>query len=351
MKGNLVASEKTPATVILVTHNSADLVGTVLDALTSDPAGPTQIVVVDNDSRDGTLDLVESFGVDLIRSAENTGFAGGCHLGYTAAREPTIVFLGHDTTPSPGWLTPLVAALEEPDVGAAMATIEDSSHPGHFNTSGGHLTYFGLAWVSDYGKPIMEGPEPVVVPFPSGAAMAIKRETWNMLGGFRREFFMYHEDTDLGWRLRLAGMHSVRVPTSLVSHAYDFSRSPSKMYHLERNRWLMLASNYRLATLALLLPALAVVELGILYVALRDGWIADKLKAYGGAMRRLGVVLEGRHAVRRIRLVGDGPILASMDYQLASISQVTPPKGTGLIGRLLGSWLRFVLPAVRFFDG
>ena len=157
--------------VIIVTYQSEDLIGPVLDALVDSSDEAFEIIVVDNSSTDSTVDTVESRGIDVFRQAENLGFAAGCHAGVEAASGDTLVFLGHDTTPSRGWLVPLVEAVADPSIGAAMATIEDSATPGLFNTSGGHLTYYGLAWLSDIGQPIPEQSEGLIdVAFPSGAA-------------------------------------------------------------------------------------------------------------------------------------------------------------------------------------
>jgi hypothetical protein len=161
---------------------------------------------------------------------------------------------------------------------------------------------------------------------------------------------MYHEDTDLGWRLKLAGKKVVRVPASRVSHKYDFSRSPEKMYHLERNRWIMLRSNYRRRTIAVLSPALLLVELGISYTAWRDGWLLQKRRAWRDAARAGNLVREGRRMVAATRVVGDGDILAGMGHSLSAIPQVRPPVGTGIVDALLGLWQRIALPVVRLLD-
>jgi GT2 family glycosyltransferase len=336
--------------VIIVTHNSVGLVQPVLDALAEDPEQAGEVIVVDSGSTDGTVDLLAGYDVTVVAQQDNVGFAGGCHIGARAARGENLVFLGHDTVPHPGWLGPLVGALGDQDVGVAMATIEDADHPGTFNTSGGVLTYFGLAWISDSGAPIPNEESPVEVAFPSGAATAIRKETWNQFGGFREPFFMYHEDTDLGWRLKLAGKKVVRVPASRVSHKYDFSRSAEKMYHLERNRWIMLRSNYRRRTIAVLSPALLLVELGITFTAWRDGWLAEKRRAWRDAVRSGHLVREGRRMVAATRVVGDDVILAGMGHSLAAISQIRPPAGTGVVDALLGLWQRIALPVVRFLD-
>jgi GT2 family glycosyltransferase len=337
-------------TVVIVTHNSAGLVEPVLDSLLSDPARPSQVVVVDNGSTDDTVDIVSRYDVDLIESGDNVGFAAGCHLGASAAALPVLVFLGHDTRPEHGWLPPLEAALSDDAVGAAMATIEDASQPGRFNTAGGHLTYFGLAWVSRFGERIPDQRGLVDVDFASGAAMAIRADVWARLGGFRPQFFMYHEDTDLSWRLRLAGLRLVRCPDSRVRHEYEFARHPGKLEWLERNRLLMVLSNYRRRTLWLLAPALVFVEAGVLAIATRHGWLRAKVKSWRGVWDARQMIREWRVENELIRRVDDRTMLASMDYRISSSPQMRPRRGSRLIDYVLKSYRSFALLMLRVLD-
>lgn len=337
--------------VIIVTYQAEAFVGRVLDALLADPDGPDEVVVVDNASTDATVSIVDRPGVTVVALEENVGFGGGCHAGVEVSTGSTIVFLGHDATPCNGWIRPLVDALGDPTVGASMPTIEDADHPGRFNTSGGHLTYFGLAWVSDAEEVIPdEEPRAIEVSFPSGAAMALSRETWDRFGGFRRSLFMYHEDTDLGWRMRLSGLRIVRVPRSRVLHRYDFARSPQKMYWLERNRHVLLATNYRPATRLLLAPAFAVADLGVWFVALRDGFARQKLQARRDYLADRSRWIEERRNVERNRTIGDAAMLRTMDSSVSGAQQITSPRGSGFVDVVLASYLRAVLPLIAFFD-
>lgn len=348
--GRVNPSAPVTTSIVMVTHNSESIVAPVLEALFSDPNLAAEVVVVDSASSDATLALLAKYPVKVVASAENLGFAGGCHRGVQESSGEIVVFLGHDTRPSPGWLQPLVTAASRSDVGAAMATVADSKDPTTFNTSGGRLTYFGIAWVSDLGQPIPEETDLIDIAFPQGGAMAIKRATWDRFDGFRPEFFMYNEDVDLGWRLRLAGLRIVRVPQSRVTHDYDFGRSPRKMYHLERNRWLMIRSNYRRRTLVALYPALFLVEIGTTVVSIRDGWWADKREAWRDARAAGDTVRQGRLLTSSTRTVGDADMIATMDFRLSDISQVKTPLLTSFADILLGIWKRLAIPLVRWLD-
>ncbi len=337
--------------MIIVTHNSAELLAPVLDALYSDPDGPSEVIVVDSASEDGTIEMLRDRSLNLVQCETNIGFAAGCHMGVDVSTHEVVVFLGHDTTPEPGWLRSLVAALDDREVGVSVCTLEAADQPGSFNTSGGRLTYFGIAWMSDQGMAIPEREEGLIdIAFPQGGAMAMRKETWLQFEGFRPEFFMYNEDVDLGWRLRLAGLRVVRVPQSRVRHNFDFHRTPRKMFYMERNRWLILLSNYRRSTLSVLAPALFIVELGATVVSLRDGWWRDKFEAWRVVARSGDLIRSGRRLTQSNRLLGDADIIASMDYRLTDISQVKKPVLTAAADVVLGIWQTAAIRLIRQLD-
>jgi GT2 family glycosyltransferase len=340
----------TSASVIIVTYNSALHLGRLFAALAADDQGPAEVIVVDNASSDDGADLAERAGARVVRLEQNEGFAIGCHVGVEVANQGVVVFLNPDTVPSPGWLLPLLAALDLPGVGAASPTIDLTAQAGRFNTSGGGMTFYGLAWASDLGTPIDDATEPATVPFPSGAAVAMRRSTWAQLGGFRRDFFMYYEDADLGWRMRMRGLRSVRVPTSVVAHDYDFGRNPDKLYRLERNRLLALRANYRRGTRVLLGPALWIANRGITFVALRDGWWRRRVAAAWSARRSSPETNSHYARNQQERTVGDAAVIEALASGLDGMTQQSAPRGAEGLAMFFRLWQRLVLPLVRRAD-
>ena len=71
-----------------------------------------------------------------------------------------------------------------------------------------------------------------------GAAMVLRRELWDELGGFEPRYFAYHEDVELCRRCWHRGLELVNVPGAVAVHRYEFGREPSKVYLSERNRLL-----------------------------------------------------------------------------------------------------------------
>jgi len=336
-----------PVSLVLVTHNSEAHIEASLAILLSDPQGPEELVVVDNASTDNTIAIVERLGVKLVALEENHGFAYGCNLGASLTREEIVAFLNPDTEPEPGWLPPLVEALQRNEVGAAMPVMDLTYSPGHWFTSGSALTYLGFAWSTHSGEPIPDDVSETEVPFPSGAAFVIERNLFDHLGGFRDEYFLYLEDVDLGWRLRRMGLKSVQVPESRVAHDYEFGRHSRKMYYLERNRLRMVWANYRPATLALLAPALILVEFAVIAAAIRHGWFDQKVESWRGFWELRSLLRQEAARSRSIRTVGDAEILASMDAAFDGINQFEIHPLVRALNKVAVWYLGFVRRVVR----
>lgn len=109
--------------VVVVNYHREDLTLQCLRHLSATrwPAGRLEVVVVDNGSGPGFAEKVAADGLGrVIRPERNLGFAGGCNVGLRAlAHCDHVALLNNDAIPEPGWLEPLVEAVEQPMIGAA----------------------------------------------------------------------------------------------------------------------------------------------------------------------------------------------------------------------------------------
>lgn len=291
--------------VVVVTHESANDLPNLAVALLPQLREDDELVIVDNASTDGTPGLVRSLHerIKVIETNANLGFAGGCHVGAESTQAPLLLFLNPDSQPQQSCLERLrAAAKEHPDWGAWQAAVLLDDN--RINTSGGIVHYLGIGWAGDCERPISGLPsEDREIPFPSGAAMVVRRSAWAQLSGLDRDYFMYGEDLDLGLRLWLSGHRVGLVPAARVTHSYEFDKGPSKWYWLERNRWRTVLSVYPASLLVLLAPALLAAELGLLAVAARQGWLAPKLRAQAATITDLPRTMAHRQAVQRTRRI------------------------------------------------
>jgi GT2 family glycosyltransferase len=114
----------------------------------------------------------------------------------------------------------------------------------------------------------------------SGAGVLVRTQAIKHVGALDPFLFMYHEDLEWGWRFRLAGYRNLLCLTSITYHHYEFARSIKKYFWMERNRWLVLCAHTRLSTLLILLPWLLGLELALVPLAFKGGWIREKILAW-----------------------------------------------------------------------
>ena len=192
-----------------------------------------------------------------------------------------MFFLNQDAVLSPDALARLAEVALDPKVGVATGSVRLADDPGRVNSWGNPLHFLGFSWSGGFGEPVPLDDVRREVTGASGTAMAVRRSVLEELGGFAEDYFAYHEDLELSLRCWLRGLVVVYVPDAVVTHRYEMSRTPTKFYLLERNRLFLVASLYERRTLALLLPALAVTEVGMLAVALQAGWAAPEGRGRG----------------------------------------------------------------------
>jgi GT2 family glycosyltransferase len=275
--------------------------------------------------------------VRLFEAGDNVGFAAGCNLGARSASGDVLVFLNPDTVVERGAVGELVRTLEDEEIGIAMARLRLLDRPELLNSGGTVVHVSGLAWAGRFGEPVESITALEDVAGASGAALAIRRETFRELGGFTSELFMYQEDVELSWRAHLYGLRVVVDPRADVFHEYDFGRHPTKIALLERNRQIFVLTAYSLRLLLVLGPVLALGELAMLALAARRRWFRGKLGGWWWLLRHARWLVHHRGETQRLRNVGDRKLAhfltPTLDPKVASL-----PRGVGFLNRLLSPY-------------
>ena len=196
------------ATVIIVNFEGRGRLGRCLAALLADTTVPFETIVIDNASRDGSWDEAEEHpGVRLVRNESNLGFGRACNQGATLATTPLLVFLNFDCEPARGWLAALVQTAEsDASIGAVQGVV--LMPDGSVNTAGNLMHFLGFSW-APIGLGADADTPTTPIPVASAACLLVPAAVFERVGGFWEEFFLYCEDTDLSWRIRLAGYQLV----------------------------------------------------------------------------------------------------------------------------------------------
>jgi N-acetylglucosaminyl-diphospho-decaprenol L-rhamnosyltransferase len=196
-----------------------------------------EFVIVDNGSPADEAERLRALGlteprVVLQQGHGNVGFARGANMGAETARGEYIVFLNPDANLQPGCIEALVAAFEDQPVptvvGARVMNTDGTEQRGGRRgevtpvttlLSFGHLTaLFKTGQVRDPPRARALPDAPVPMPTISGACFALRREDFEVLGGFDEGYFLHVEDIDLCWRARQAGGQVLFQPAAQVIH-------------------------------------------------------------------------------------------------------------------------------------
>jgi GT2 family glycosyltransferase/glycosyltransferase involved in cell wall biosynthesis len=221
-----------------------------------------EIIVVENDSGDDSLAILERDAADtvIVASKENLGFAGGCNLGVSRSTGEFVAFLNNDARPDATWVSAAVARFRTSSaIGAVASRVLDWDGK-LVDYIGSAMTWFGMGYKPLTAQPIPAAPDvPQDVLFGTGSAMFVRRSVFDELGGFDEAFFMFFEDVDLGWRLNLTGRRFVYEPLSVAYHKHHASMEGfgefKEQYLLERNALFALYKNLGATELAQILPA------------------------------------------------------------------------------------------------
>ena len=212
------------ASVIIPNYNGLRFLHTCLSALRAQsyPAALTEIIIVDDASTDDSVAAIRaSFPeVIVVRLARNRGLAAACNAGAAQARGDLLVMLNNDTEVEPGWLAALAAAATAcPGAGAIASKMLLFDRRDILHSAGDVMGSDGIpqnrgVWQKDSGQ----FDDDLVVFGGCGGGVAYRREAWEQAGGFDERLFMYLEDVDLAWRLRLAGWDAVFAPAARLYH-------------------------------------------------------------------------------------------------------------------------------------
>ena len=332
--------------IVLVSYHSQADLARCLPSIERQGVEDVEVLVVDNAPGDGTGAWLahEHPHVRVLANPVNSGYAGGSNLGLGQARGEHVLILNPDTELHHGALrTLLQVAQAHPD---ALITPKLLQSDGRVNTCGNEMHVTGITSCRGLGEPASSFTGTQPVPLLSGAAIFARRDLLQALGGFDASYFMYLEDTDLSLRARARGHALLCAADAVVTHHYALAMSPTKLFYLERNRWLLLLTNFERATLLRLAPALALTELATWAFALSRGpaYLGARARACAWLWRERRTWRAAREAARAVRQRGDDALLADARRALPLDQLVSTPRLAQLLAGFTTPLYRLVAP-------
>lgn len=316
-----------------------------VEALLASEKVDADVVLVDNGCTDGDVEVLAALRrVTVVRPGRNLGFAGGCNAGAAAATGTYLALVNNDAVVEPTTLARLVDVAAAPDVGIAVASIRLADDPSLLNAGANPVHVLGLSWSGGMGRPETRT-APTDTAGASGACLLLRRDLWERLDGFDDEYFAYHEDAELSVRAWRLGLRVVYVPDAVAVHRYEFSRNALKMYLVERNRLMFVATLWSGRSLLLLAPAFAGLELAMVLLAARQGWLREKARGWGWLWRHRAHLGDRRRALRAEARVPARTWMRVLTPRLTG-EMVPVPALAGPVNAVLAVWWRVVLRLV-----
>ncbi|MSO37984.1 MAG: glycosyltransferase family 2 protein [Acidimicrobiia bacterium] len=260
---------------VVVNYEAGHMLLACVHALVGSELGPVEIVVVDNGSEDGSVAMLERDypGIAIVRPGANLGYGRAANLGIAATTAPVIAVLNPDVEVENGAAAhmlnrfvddPRLAAL-----GPAILNTDGSLYPSARRAPGitdaiGHALLGRIAPGNRFTRAYREldaDPEiPRDVDWLSGAAVWLRRDALDVVGGWDEEYFMFFEDVDLCRRLNEAGWRVSYEPAACVTHVVGVSRAgrPYRSIYWHHRAAYRYAANWWQGRRRLLLPGAAI---------------------------------------------------------------------------------------------
>ena len=250
--------------ILIVTYRCRDAARACLESLSGSEEDTHEIVVLDNDSDDGTVEMVRSEfpGVRLIASDENLGFGLGVNRAAEEAHGEYLLLLNPDTVAHEGAVANLLAfAKVHPEhglYGGRTLDPDGSVNPGScwgaptlwslfcfatlLTTAFKHTRLFDPESLGGWKRDTVREVDIV-----TGCLLLVPRSLWRELGGFDTRFFMYGEDADLSLRAKALGYRPAITPDAVVTHEIGVSSSTreDKLMLLFRGKTTLLRKHWR----------------------------------------------------------------------------------------------------------
>jgi GT2 family glycosyltransferase len=246
--------------VVILNWNGLSLLKRFLQLVVDTNYSNLQVIVGDNASTDGSVEYVRhNFpGVAIIENEQNYGFADGYNRILKQVKAEYYILLNSDVMVPENWITPVIALMEaDANIAAAQPKIKWLDHPEKFEyagAAGGFLDRYGFPFcrgrIFDVNE-VDNGQynDAVEIFWASGAALFVRRDCWEEVGGLDPDLFAHMEEIDVCWRLKNLGYSIVFCPDAEVYHLGGGTLNainPFKTYLNFRNNLYILQKNLKL---------------------------------------------------------------------------------------------------------
>jgi GT2 family glycosyltransferase len=292
-------------TVVIPNLNGKAHLRACLDSLRRQSAEPFTVIVVDNGSDDGSVELVREEYPEVILEAfdRNYGFCRAVNRGIEMTKTPYVILLNNDTVCEKNFVRELTAAIRRmPDCFSCASRMVQMRDPERMDNGGDY--YCALGWAFAYGKdrPARNyGKKREIFSACAGAAI-YRRAVFDEIGFFDEAHFAYLEDVDVAYRAKIAGYRNFYIPEAVVRHVGSATSgsvyNEFKIRHSSRNNIYLIYKNMPWPQILLNLPLLAVGFFVKMLFFIRKGYGREYV---GGLLKGIRLCEENKKRKVRFR--------------------------------------------------
>ena len=340
-------SKKELVSIIILNYNGNEFLENCIESIFRETEQKFELIIVDNNSPDKSGEKLSKKyeSCKFILNEKNVGVSEGLNIGIKNAKGSHIILLNNDLIVAPKWLDYLFQAYREKGEGLYQPKFLKMKDKKIIDSAGNLINIFGFGFSREKGKKDnLQYNTIEEIGFAAGTCLFCSKKIFDEIGLFDEKLFAYNEDLDFGWRARLSNYKSYYVPKSIVYHhgSAQWKWSGEKFYLLERNRWVVLLSNYSIKTILKLLPSLLIIEFALLIFFTKKKMLLKKIKSYIGILKLSNHIKEKRKKLIKIKKVSDKEILDLFSCTIETPVEVSETEGIDKFNKLLKLLCSFI---------
>ena len=277
-------SSNVKISIIFPSYNGKDLIYNCLDSVSNlKNLNEIEVIIVDNNSKDGTKKIIESFKkikIKLIPKSENIGFARACNIAASKANGEFIFITNQDVSFPNNFFTILLNLYNNIKKNSEIIISTAIVFPGKYiNYYGAKVHFLGFSYTKEMYQKLPKTKLTFKTLKASGCSMFLKKKVFMELNGFDPFFFMYHEDTDFSLRAIRKGISIYTTNETILHHQkIHMMLNNFTYYYIERNRYLTIYKNVK--NFRFLISYFIFTEIMLIFQALLTKRLRIRFKMY-----------------------------------------------------------------------
>ena len=327
-KPESISSERGLVSIIIPVYNGESYLRELIESLKNQSYEKIEIITVDNNSSDGSKKKLEKLSKDQIplrifSNLKNEGYCGGCNKGIENARGEFLLFLSQDRIMNNDWIKKTVDEMHKDEkIGCVLGKVvrEGASSPEY-----GHS-------YDVYGGVLINGSLEESNLFFGGGTVLIRKKILDEIGGFDPEFFVYHEDVDICWRIRLSG-NKIRIVKDAICQNqgggisdtfYDLNQYKIKFdaelinmplykfYYSQKNRIRTMLKNYSRKNIWKRIPiSMIIIFLRGIFMSIKNkniSYLTAVFRGFFWNLLHINNTMKVRKIIQKNRIIDDNEI-------------------------------------------